>query len=292
MKLKTLKMLVKLIEKGSFSAVADDLKLTQPAVSMQIKSLEDKFDTDLVMRQDGAIKLTPSGKVVYRHAKRILSEWKQAKLKVRQVKGETFGHLNIGASTIPSEYLLPDLLSKFYKKFPEVEATIKVEDSAEVISQLKERNLDLIIVGSKPTDIQFNVVPVIEDHLVLILPLGHQLTSKTQVTVEDLVEERMLIREEGSGTRKAMLKGLQDIGVNKRDLNIGVQFGSTEAIISAVESGLGISFVSELAARKAVANGRVQSIKISDMLISRKLYLAYHQKREDELLIKEFRHIF
>ncbi|MBM7624906.1 selenium metabolism-associated LysR family transcriptional regulator [Sporohalobacter salinus] len=292
MKLKTLKMLVKLIEKGSFSAVADKLNLTQPAVSMQIKALEDRFNTDLVLRQEKEIKLTPAGKVVYRQSKKILNAWEEAKVEVEQVKGETFDQLIIGASTIPSEYLLPDLLAKFYKRFPQVEVLIKVGDSAEVINTLKDREVDLIIVGSKPNRNQFEVVSVIEDRLVLILPPEHKLGDASQVSLADLVEERVLIREEGSGTRKAMLAGLKKAGINKNEFNIGIQLGSTEAVISAVEAGLGVSFVSELAANKAVTNGRVVRVKVSDMLISRKLYLAYHQERKNETLIKEFRNIF
>ncbi|ADL12842.1 selenium metabolism-associated LysR family transcriptional regulator [Acetohalobium arabaticum] len=292
MKLKTLKMLVKLIEMGSFSAVADKLDLTQPAVSMQIKSLEKRFDTDLVVRQDGGIKLTPTGKIIYRKAKRILDVWEEAKLEIEQVKGETFDQLIIGASTIPSEYLLPDLLAEFYKKFPQVEVLMEVGDSTEIINNLEDREVDIIIVGSKPTQNQFEVVSVIEDRLVLILPLEHRLINSSHVSLADLIKEQILIREQGSGTRKAMLAGLKEAGIDKAELNLGLQLGSTEAVISAVEAGLGVSFVSELAASKAVDNRRVEKVKVNDMLISRKLYLAYHQERKNEALIKEFRKIF
>lgn len=292
MKLKTLQMLVKLIELGSFSAVADKLDLTQPAVSMQIKSLEKRFDTDLVVRQEGEIKLTPAGKVIYRKAKRILGVWEEAKLEVEQVKGETFDRLVIGASTIPAEYLLPDLLAEFYKKFPQIEVLMEVGDSTEIINSLEDREVDIIIAGSKPTQNQFEVVSVIEDRLVLIVPLEHRLINSSHVSLADLIKEQILIREQGSGTRKAMLAGLEEAGIDKAELNLGLQLGSTEAVISAVEAGLGISFVSELAARKAVDNQRVAKIKVADMLISRKLYLAYQQERKDEALIKEFRKIF
>lgn len=292
MKLKTLKMIVELVEKGSFSAVADKLNLTQPAVSMQIKSLEDKFDTNLVLRQEGKIKLTPAGKIIYRQAKKILSTWEEAKVEVEQVIGETFDQLIIGASTIPSEYLVPDLLAKLYKKFPQIEVLMEVGDSIEIINSLEDREIDLIIVGTKPNQNQFEVMSVIEDRLVLILPSEHRLGDSSQVSLSDLIEERILIREKGSGTRKAMLAGLKEAGINTEELNIGIQLGSTEAVISAVEAGLGVSFVSELAADKAVANERVKRVRITDMLISRKLYLAYHQERKDEVLIKEFRKIF
>lgn len=292
MQLKTLKMLVELIKKGSFSAVADELDVTQPAVSMQVKSLEETVNADLLIREGGEIKLTPAGKAVYRKAKEILNNWEQAKLEVEQIKGETYGQLLIGASTIPSEYLLPDLLAKFCNKLSEVEVLMEVGDSAEMVKALENGEVDIIVVGSKPENKKLETVSVAEDHLTLILPKGHNLASKNQVNIIDLEQEKMLIREEGSGTRKAMLTGLKEVGLSETDLNIVVQLGSTESIISAVEAGVGISFVSQMAAQKAVDNNRVAQVDVADMLISRKLYLAYHQDREDELLIKEFTKIF
>lgn len=292
MQLKTLKMLVKLIELGSFSAVADELKVTQPAVSMQVKSLEENFATDLIIRRRGGIELTPAGKVLYRQSKKILNNWERAKLEVDQVTGETYGQLIIGASTIPSEYLLPDLLAEFCNKFPEVEILMEVGDSAETINRLNKGKVDIILVGSKPENKKFQVMSVAEDRLTLIVPRDYELANKDQVNIIDLERERMLIREKGSGTRKAMLAGLKEAGLNKKDLNIVVQLGSTEAIISAVEAGVGISFVSEMAAKKAIANGRVEQVNVVDMLISRKLYLAHHRERVEELLIKEFMEIF
>ena len=292
MKLKTLKMLVKLIEKGSFSVVADELDLTQPAVSMQIKSLEETFNTDLVIREGGEIKLTPAGKVVYHRAKQILDNWEQTKLEVKEVKGEAYGQIVIGASTIPSEYLLPNLLSDFCKKLPEVEVLMEVDDSKEIVDKLDNRKVDVAVVGSKPTKKELEFRTVAEDNLTLIVPKDHGLLKNERVTTNDLVKERILIREEGSGTRKAMLDGLKERGLSEKNLNIIVRLGSTEAIISAVEVGLGISFVSELAAKKAVVNNRVERIKVEDMIINRKIYLAYRCERAEELLIKEFIGIF
>ena len=288
MKLKTLSMLVKLISTGSFSAVAEELGLTQPAVSMQIKSLQEYFETELVVRQDGDIKLTPAGKIVYDQAKRILEHWEQACLEVKQVKGKTYGKLQIGASTIPATYLLPELMAKFSAAFPEIKILIEVGDSKEVVDYLEEQEVDLAIVGFKPRRKNLATTALTDDDLSLILPIEHSLAKQQQISLAELERQRMLIREKGSGTRKAMLAGLGERGITKNDLNIVAQLGSTEAVISAVEAGVGVSFVSELAARKAVDNNRVQQLKVVNMSISRKLYLTYHQERAEEVLIKEF----
>ncbi len=291
MKLKSLKMLIKLVEKGSFSSVASDLQVSQPAVSMQIKALEDKFDTELVIREDREIKLTPAGKAIYRRAKNIISEWEQAKLEVEKLKGEPFEQLTIGASTIPASYLVPDLLTFFCDKFPEVEIFIKVGDSQEVIDKLSNREVDVIIVGTKPEDNKLEVISVVEDQLVLVVPPEDELAETSLLSIQDLAQKKMLIREEGSGTRKAMMAGLKEAGACRHDLNIRGQLESNEAVISAVESGLGVSFISKLAARKAVEQGRVKQVAVEDMLITRKFYLAYYEERKEEMPIKEFTRI-
>ncbi|AGB42064.1 transcriptional regulator [Halobacteroides halobius DSM 5150] len=291
MKLQTLKMLVWLAEYKSFSIVAKQLDLTQPAVSMQIKSLEEQFETNLITRQKGNIELTPAGKIIYHQAKKILNDWEEAKLKVKQIKGKTYDHLTIGASTIPSEYLLPNLLAKFYNKLPEVETTVEVGDSKEIINLLKNKKIDLAIVGLKPAINQLQIKPIVTDSLVLIVPPDHRLANKRQVNSKELITERILLREKGSGTRQTMLTALENNGINKESLNIRACLGSNEAIISAVAAKLGISFISNLAAKNATLNNRIEKIEVTDISTSRKFYLAYYHNREKELLIKEFNNL-
>ncbi|GAB6138066.1 selenium metabolism-associated LysR family transcriptional regulator [Halanaerobaculum tunisiense] len=291
MKLKTLKMFVKLIEYGNYSIVAEQLNLTQPAVSMQLKSLEKKLETELITRQQGKIKLTPAGKIIYRRAKEILNNWEQAQLEVKQITGETYGHLTIGASTIPSEYLLPALLAKFYNQLPEVEITMKVGDSKEIIELLKNKKIDLAVVGTKPTINQLQIDPIVTDSLVLIVPSSHRFANKEKITSKELQQEKILLREKGSGTRKAMLTALEENGIDKESLNTRACLGSNEAIISAVEAKLGISFISNLAAKKAATNNRIKRIEVTDISTNRKFYLAYYQNRQQEVLIKKFKNI-
>ena len=293
MKINNLRIFVKLVETGSFSKVAETMDLTQPAVSMQIKSMEEKFATDLVIKEKGEIILTPGGKVFYSQAKKILNEWEELLFNIDEVKDKTYGELKVGTSTIPSEYLLPELLSQYSKKLPEVKVFIEVGDSADMIKLLDDREVDLIIVGTKPNNNKYRTNAITDDHLQLIVPPGYHLAEREQITIADLKKEKLLIREEGSGTRQAMMKGLNEYaGLDLNDLNIICRLGSTEAVISAVESGLGISFVSSLAAKKARKCNRVETVKVSDMLINRKFYLAYNVKRKDEKLIKEFIKLF
>ncbi len=292
MKINTLNMFVKLIDTGSYSKVAEKLDLTQPAVSMQIKFLEERFDTDLIIKENGKIKLTPAGKVVYSEAKKIINSWEKITYRVEESKNKSFQKIEIGSSTIPSEYLLPDILAKLDSENIDMKSSIKVGDSEEMIELLEKDKVDIIIVGYKPENSKYEVKEIAKDELKLIVPKNHKFSRKNEISIEELKNEKMLIREVGSGTRKAMLEGLKENGININELNIKCEMGSTEAIIAGVQSGLGISFVSKLASSKAHNCSRVQEVDVKGMNFSRKFYLAFNKNRKDENIIKKFIEIF
>ncbi len=286
MRIRTLQMFIELVDLGSYSHVAEKLDLTQPAVTMQIKALEEQFATKLVIKDKGKIKLTPSGRVIYNSAKKILENWDIAENKVNQYKGTVFDNLKIGASTIPSIYLLPEKLTKFFEEFPQVKIILETGDSGDIIEKLEKGEVDVGVTGFKPVTAKLKVRVIAEDLLVLIIPSTNPLTEKTSISLNDLINENLLMREKGSGTRKAFMRGLNQAGFNISGLHIKAELGSTEAVIAAVEAGLGISFVSSLAARKAVERKRVKQVKVENFSISRSFYLAYHKARGDEQLIK------
>ncbi|HKL74548.1 MAG TPA: selenium metabolism-associated LysR family transcriptional regulator, partial [Halanaerobiales bacterium] len=280
------------IDTGSYSKVAEKLDLTQPAVSMQIKFLEERFDTDLIIKENGKIKLTPAGKVVYSEAKKIINSWEKITYRVEESKNKSFQKIEIGSSTIPSEYLLPDILAKLDSENIDMKSSIKVGDSEEMIELLEKDKVDIIIVGYKPENSKYEVKEIAKDELKLIVPKNHKFSRKNEISIEELKNEKMLIREVGSGTRKAMLEGLKENGININELNIKCEMGSTEAIIAGVQSGLGISFVSKLASSKAHNCSRVQEVDVKGMNFSRKFYLAFNKNRKDENIIKKFIEIF
>ncbi|AZO94732.1 selenium metabolism-associated LysR family transcriptional regulator [Halocella sp. SP3-1] len=286
MRIETLQMFIELVDLGSYSHVADKLDLTQPAVTMQIKALEEHFATKLVIKDKGKINLTPSGRVIYNRAKKILENWEIAENKVNHYAGTVFDDLKIGASTIPSVYLLPEKLANFSREFPQVKIIMETGDSRDIIEKLEKGEVDAGVIGFKLVAAKFKVKVIAEDLLVLIVPSANPLTEKDSISLNDLIDENILIREKGSGTRKAFMRGLDQVGINISGLNIKACLGSTEAVIAAVEAGLGISFISSLAARKAVDCKKVKQIKVEDFSISRNFYLTYHKAREDDLLIK------
>jgi len=288
MKIEKIKMFITLVDLESYSLTAEKFELSQPAVSMQIKSLEKYFGTELFQKEKGEIILSPAGKIVYQEGKKILKRWGFLRQQVESKKNIQIKKLKIASSTIPSEYLLPQIISKLNKNIEALKTEVSVGDSRSMINLLENDEVDLIIVGYKPKKSKFKTVELCSDKLSLIVPLENPLAKKENVFLSELQNQNLLIREDGSGTRKATISAFKEAGLKLNDFNIISQLGSTEAIISAVESGLGISFISQIAAQKAAICRRVAEIKVKDAVYERKFYLAFNKNRNDDFLIKNF----
>ncbi|MFW6266998.1 MAG: selenium metabolism-associated LysR family transcriptional regulator [Halanaerobium sp.] len=288
MKIERIETFITLVDLESYSLTAEKYKLSQPAVSMQIKSLEKYFGTDLFYKEKGQIILTPAGRIVYQEGKKILKRWGYLKQKVESRKNLEIKRLKIASSTIPSEYLLPEIISNLNNKLDSLKTEVSVGDSRSMINLLENDEVDLIIVGYRPQSNKFKSIELCSDNLSLIAPLKHSFVEKEKVFLTELQNQNLLIREAGSGTRKATLSAFEEADLKLEDFNVISQLGSTEAIISAVESGLGISFISKLAAKKAVSYRRVALINVEDVEYERKFYLAYNKNRHDDFLINTF----
>ncbi|CCU79691.1 transcriptional regulator, LysR family [Halanaerobium saccharolyticum subsp. saccharolyticum DSM 6643] len=288
MKIERIKTFINLVDLESYSLTAEKFEISQPAVSMQIKSLEKYFETELIHKEKGQINLSPAGKIVYQEGKKILKRWGYLKQRVESKKNMKIKKLKIASSTIPSVYLLPEIISTLNKNIDDLKTEVSVGDSRAMINLLENSEVDLIIVGSKPQNNKFNAIELCSDHLSLIAPLNHALIEQEKVFLAELQNQNLLMREEGSGTRKATISAFEEAGLKTDDFNVISQLGSTEAVISAVESGLGISFISKIAAKKAAICRRVAEIKIADVEYERKFYLAYNKNRHDDYLINIF----
>ncbi len=288
MKLSRLYTFVKLADLGSFSEVAEELKLTQPAVSIQVKALEEHFSVELVKRKSDGVVLTEEGEQLYQSAKEILRIWENIGPKINQLQDLVKGVLNIGASTIPAEYLLPELIVDFCQTYPMIELKMEVGDSGSVIQNLLKGRYDLGIVGVKPKEDKFMTLKIASDKLVLIVPKDYSIGKRGKVTRQELFRERFIFREEGSGTRKAMKEGLARLELSESDLKMAAQLGSSESIIAAVEAGLGISIVSSLAARRAEKLQRVRVVQVEGFDVQREFFLIYTKEQKEKNLIEKF----
>ncbi len=287
MNFKKLEAFISVLEKKSFSDAAAALKGSQPAISLKIKSLEEELGIELLDRSHSGIQPTAAGTVVYQAAKEILQRWRRMEDDLLGFQETLTGTLIIGASTIPGTYLLPVWIKKFRMLYPKVGVTIEIGDSKTILNKLLNHQVDVGITGLHEQSNKVISKEVASDSLVLIVPIEHSLIQSSEPDFSQLKQHDIVLREEGSGTRKEMEEFLFLNGYSIADFKTAISFGSSEAVISAVEAGLGISFVSKLA---AIPAAKAQRIKIIDTFkpYQRNFFFSVLSEAENRPVIREF----
>ncbi len=272
----------------SFTKAAESLHMTQPAVTFQVRQLEEHFNTRLFDRTHNRISLTEAGKRVYDYAERIFVMYSEMENAVRELTGEISGVLIIGASTTIAEYMLPALLGDFKDQYPDVSIRLKVANTDGIVSMVENNIIDLGVVEAPVSNKNLVVEQCRMDRLVLIVTPGHPLARQERVTIEHLAEHPYICREEGSGTREVMMEHLHDAGLGAGDLNIVMELGSPEAIKGAVEAGMGISVLSRATIAKELKLGSLIAVELDPQI--ERPFSFVHQKQKfrlramDELL--------
>ena len=242
----------------SFTKAAESLHMTQPAVTFQVRQLEEHFDTRLFDRTHNRVTLTDVGVVVYEVAERIFEHYDEMERRVREMTGEMGGSLNIGASMTVAENMLPALLGQFRKKHPDLNVRLKVGNSESIVSMVEHNVIDLAIVEGSISNKNLLVEACRDDELVVIMPPDHPLAKSETLTVDQLMPYQFICREEGSGTREAIFNYLIEQGYPD-GWTVCMELGSPEAIKGAVEAGMGLSVMSK--------SGIAKELKL-DMLVS------------------------
>lgn len=229
----------------SFTKAAEALHMTQPAVTFQVRQLEEYFNTRLFDRTHNKVNLTPAGERVAEFAERIFDLYAEMENSVRDLTGEISGALTIGASTTIAEYMLPALLGEFKTRYPEINLRLKVSNSEGIVSMVEHNVIDLGVVESPVSNKNLIVEVCHDDQLVVIAPPDHELVKRGgKVTASEIAKYPFVSREEGSGTRDVIMQYLIDEKVNPGDMNFSLELGSPEAIKGAVEAGMGITIIS------------------------------------------------
>ena len=229
----------------SFTKAAEALHMTQPAVTFQVRQLEEYFNTRLFDRTHNKVNLTPAGEKVSEFAERIFDLYAEMENSVRDLTGEISGALTIGASTTIAEYMLPALLGEFKQRYPDINLRLKVSNSEGIVSMVEHNVIDLGVVESPVANKNLVVEVCHDDQLVVVATPEHELAQRGgKVRAEQLLEYPFVGREEGSGTREVIMQYLEKEGVNPAELNITLELGSPESIKGAVESGMGITIIS------------------------------------------------
>lgn len=242
-------------EVSSFTRAAVTLHMTQPAVTHQIRQLEEELGTRLFDRANNRISLTEAGEEVLEYASRILGLYGEMQESVKDLTGERAGLVTLGASTTVAEYMLPELLGEFRQHFPDVRIRLRVANTDAVVAMVAENEIDLGVVEGAVD----NGVLVIEecrrDELQVLVPPDHPLAQHDVVSPTDLLAWPFLFREDGSGTRSVIERYLEEQGIDVAQLERPFELGSTEAIKGAVRAGTGVSILSSAALEKEVKLG-------------------------------------
>ncbi len=265
----------------SFTKAAETLHMTQPAVTFQVRQLEDYFNTRLFDRTHNRISLTQAGERVYEYSERILDLYGEMDNSVRELTGEISGVLMLGASTTIAEYMLPEMLGVFKKKYPSLVVRLKVGNTDGVVQMIENNVIDLGIVEAPVLNKKLQVELCRNDELVLVVPPKHPLAGKTSVSLKEIVEYPYIWREEGSGTREVIRDQLEHAGINPDDLDVVMELGSLEAVKGAVEAGIGMTILSQSSIQKELRLSTVIAIPLEPRLT--RPFSFVHQKQKFRL---------
>ncbi|MFE4351234.1 LysR substrate-binding domain-containing protein [Peribacillus butanolivorans] len=287
MKLENLRMFCLVVDEGSISQAARLSFLSQPAVTRQIHQLENFYSTLLFDREEGRLRVTEAGKLLYPFAKAIVNDFNHSKEVIQQSTGAYNTNLIVGASLTIGEYLLPSLLGKFKKQQPEVKVTLTIKNTPRVLEDLSNDVIDLALVEGLVENTDFIVEKFADDELILVCPSDHPWKDRKEIQVEELGNERMIWRESISGTRLIVENMLREHGVLEK-IERYMEIGSTQAIKSAVESGLGISILPRLTVARELDQGFLREVGISRIDITRNLWLVRKNKRFNKIGVSNF----
>lgn len=268
-----LEVFLKVVELKSFSKAAEALGLSQPTVSGHILALEQELELKLLDRLGREVAPSKAGKILQGYAAKILRLRDEASQAMDQFKGEMRGRLEVAASTIPGTYILPPHLKAFSARYPELSVAVRIGDSQDVAREVLERRVEIGVVGAKPSSAKLLSEPVARDELVLVVPPGHPWEAREEVDLAELGGQPVLVREQGSGTRKRFEQALQAAGLSVTELNQAAELETNEAIKQAVASSLGVAVISNLAVSEELQYGSLKALPLRGASLQRTFFI-------------------
>ena len=262
------------VDRRSFSQAAEQLGVTQPAVSLQIRSLEKRLGQRLLDRSGRRVEPTEAGQRLYRNAQRLLAVEEQLLEEVAgNGDGELTGRLEIGCSTGPGATVLPLLLCHFQDANPGVAISLSVNDTQHVIDSVARRELELGVVGAATRHRGVTFEPFFEDEVVLAVPPDHRFAGKT-VGLDDLRAEKLILMQEGAGVRQMIEDELRSAGLRLRDLEVRLELGLQESVKAAVAAGHGVTFISRSSMEPELASGSLAAARVKGLDPTREISLV------------------
>lgn len=283
-----LNIFIKIVELKSFSKAAQRMFLTQPTVSQHVNFLEKYLGVPLFDRLGKEVRPTRAGRILHSYALRLLRMADDAEQAVSFFKGTKSGVIVIGASNIPGEYILPEILGQFKNIYPEIAVSIHQADTIGIVDKLVNYEIDLGVIGARIKHDQLLCSRFLDDELCLVISPRHPWAGRQSVEAAELVTLPFIMRESGSGTRMMVEQGLSRAGIQAARLNIIAELGSNSAVKQAVKAGLGFSFVSQRSVEDEINMHVIMALPVRDLQIKRSFYIVRHKKRSLPPIVREF----
>ena len=277
-------------EHKSFSQAAELLSLRQPTVSAHVQELESAVGGKLFYRVPGKISLTPLGQMLAEKAKHLLAFKRETVASVEQFHGTLSGELWVGGSSIPGEYLLPQILGEFTKRFPRVKPILRIGDSAGILEDVLDGKVELGFVGFRGDDARLTFEKIWDDEMVLAVPKGHPWSERKSIQLTDLRKEKFISREHGSGTLDSIRHLIKTRSRSTDELlNVSMELGSAAAVKVALIAGFGFSILSRISISHELKEGTIVEVPIRGLTLKRDFYDVFHRRRPLHPIAQAFR---
>jgi len=273
-----LRVFCSVAETRSSSKASKAMYLTQPAISLQVRALEEQLGTKLFRRSNKAVSLTETGEILYRHAKKILAAYAAIEKEINEATGLVKGKLLSGASTTLATYYLPNIIVEFKKRYPDILVDFERGNTQNIVESILKARIDLGLVEGEVRDQRLVVEKMDSDELLLVVHSKHPWADRHDISIHEIIDQAFIMREEGSGTRQVIENTLKKAGISSEQLNIVMYLGSTEAIKTAVENGLGVSILSGWAVERELRFKVLKALSFKDIRFQRDFSLIYQKK--------------
>ena len=263
-------------EEKNFSHAAKRLHMSQSAVSQHIQAMERAYNVELFLRHGRSVSLSEAGENLIPMAREVIRAARSLEDGLQEINQQIGGELLIGCSTSAGKYLLPALLSMFQQDYPAVHPIVKVMGRDNVYERLLNQDIPIGVSSKVLEHRDIECQPLFEDRIYLIVPANHPWSSYGRATPDDLLDQKLIMREETSGTCETVMQGLKSYDITPDMLDVAMELGNPEAIEMAVERGVGIAFVSEIVAARGIAFGRAKKVELDGLDLKRTVYIARH----------------
>jgi len=269
-------------ENQSFSKAANDLNISQPAVTRHIKELEERYKTNLFERKSNKIYLTKAGEKVYNAFKEIAQQYRNLDFEIGQFQNSVSGEFKIGASSTISQYVIPKVIASFYKRYPKIQIYLMNGNSFEMEKLLLDNQVDIALVENQASQLGIRYRDFLDDELIVVTGKDSVYSKRESIGKDDLLKIPIVLREQGSGTLEVIKQALLLQNISFENLNTFIHLGSTESIKNFLQGFDGLAIISEKAVKNELYMKTLVRLKVTGFTITRKLRIAYKQGHKSQ----------